>query len=284
LRHFDYYKPRSLDEALELKKKIPGSRFIAGGTDLMVQIKGGEVKPPALISLRSIPELLSVKVNGEARIGALVTVSELIRHPGLQLFSPLLVEAARRLGSPQIRNAATIGGNLCNCSPSADLALPLLVLEARVRIKSASDTQDVPVEDFFVGPGESCLSPDQILTDVFIDPPSKNTGAAFFKKGRVRMDLAVASAAVLLEINGGKCLKARVAAGSAAPVPLRLKKVEAQLEGAVLSPSLAQEARRLASESVSPISDVRGTEEYRRRIIGVYVQRSIAQICGWSLP
>jgi len=283
VKRFDYFLPQSLEEALELKKKIPNSRFIAGGTDLMVQIRGGELKPSALISLRSIPDLSSIEINGSIRIGAMTTVTDLINNPDLEHQAKLLVDAARRLGSPQIRNVATIGGNLCNCSPCADLALSLLVLEAKARIQSLSGTQDVPLQKFFESPGKSCLSPDQILTDIFIEPVSSNTKSVFLKKGRVKMDLAVASVALLLEMEGEICRKARVAAGSVAPVPLRLQKVEVLLEGQVLSPELADLAQRMASESVAPISDIRGTEEYRRQIVGVYVKRGMAQILGWSL-
>jgi len=283
VKRFDYFLPQSLEEALELKKKIPDSRFIAGGTDLMVQIRGGELKPSALISLRSIPDLSSIEINGSIRIGAMTTVTDLIYNPDLEHQAKLLVDAARRLGSPQIRNVATVGGNLCNCSPCADLALPLLVMEAKARIKSLSGTQDVPLQKFFMGPGKSCLSPDQILTDIFLKPVSNNTKAVFLKKGRVKMDLAVASVALLLEMERGTCRKARVAAGSVAPVPLRLQKVEVLLEGQALSPELADLAQRMASESAAPISDVRGTAEYRRQIVGVYVKRGMAQILGWSI-
>ncbi len=283
MKRFDYFLPQSLEEALELKKKIPNSRFIAGGTDLMVQIRGGELKPSALISLRSIPDLSSIEINGSIRIGAMTTVTDLIYNPDLEHQAKLLVDAARRVGSPQIRNVATVGGNLCNCSPCADLALSLLVLEAKARIQSLSGTQDVPLQKFFESPGKSCLSPDQILTDIFIEPVSSNTKSVFLKKGRVKMDLAVASVALLLEMEGEICRKARVAAGSVAPVPLRLQKVEVLLEGQALSPELADLAQRMASESVAPISDIRGTEEYRRQIVGVYVKRGLAQILGWGL-
>lgn len=283
MKGFDYFQPQSLEEALGLKKKIPGSRFIAGGTDLMVQIRSRELKPSALISLRSIPDLSSIEINGSIRIGAMTTVTDLLYNPDLEHQAKLLVDAARRLGSPQIRNVATVGGNLCNCSPCADLALPLLVLEAKARIESVSGTQDIPLQKFFEGPGKSCLSPDQILTGIFIKPVSSNTKSVFLKKGRVKMDLAVASVALLLEMEGETCRKARVAAGSVAPVPLRLQKVEVLLEGKVLSPELADQAQRMAFESVAPISDVRSTEEYRRQIVGVYVKRGMAQILGWSL-
>jgi carbon-monoxide dehydrogenase medium subunit len=239
--------------------------------------------PSALISLRSITDLSSIEFNGSIRIGAMTTVTDLLRNPDLKHQAKLLVDAAGRLGSPQIRNVATVGGNLCNCSPCADLALPLLVLEAKVRIKSASETQDISLQKFFESPGKSCLSSNQILTDIFIEPVSTSAKSVFLKKGRVKMDLALASVAILLEMEGETCRKARVAAGSVAPVPLRLKKVEDLLDGKVLSPEIADLAQRIALECVTPISDVRSTEEYRRQIVGVYIKRGLARLLGWSL-
>lgn len=282
MKHFDYYKPRSLDEVWELKRKIPNSRFIAGGTDLMVQIKNGELKPSALISLRSIPEFATIEVNESTRIGALTTISNVITHPRLRHTYPLLVEAARKLGSVQIRNVATIGGNLCNCSPCADMALPLLVLDAKVRLKNPQKNRDIPLNEFFMGPGESCLASDEILADIFLEPPKEKTKGMFLKKGRLKMDLAIASVAILLEMEGDRCRKARIAAGSVAPVPLRLTKVETLLESEPLSQELVEEAQRLTVESVSPITDIRGTEEYRRQIIGVYVKRGLKKLFGLS--
>ncbi len=280
MRRFDYLRPKSLKEALQQKKTIAGAKFISGGTDLLVQIKNRELRPPALISLRSIPELATIEINGSARIGALATISDIIQHNELGLNYPVLVEAARRLGSVQIRNVATVGGNLCNCSPSADMALPLLVLEAKVRLRTAKARREIPLEEFFKGLGESCLSSDEILTDILLDPPHQKAKATFLKKGRVKMDLAIASLAVLLEMEGGKCRKARIAAGSVAPVPLLLYKVEALLEGTTVTEKQAAEAQRLATKIISPITDVRATEEYRRQIVGVYVKRGLEKILG----
>lgn len=278
MSRFDYYKPRSLDEAWELKEKIPGALFVAGGTDLMVKIKDGEVWPPALISLRSVPELSGIDNGDVTRIGASTTISDLLEHPSLRRKYPVLVEAAGRLGGSQIRNVATIGGNLCNCSPCADTATPLLVLEAKVRIRGRAGDREIPIDDFFAGPGESCLATGEILTDVLLDPPRPDARAVFLKKGRVRMDLAVASVAVLLEMEGKRCSRARIAAGSVAPVPLRLLKVEKLLEGNEISKELLSRARDIASREVSPITDIRATEDYRRLIIGVYVKRAVEKL------
>ena len=233
MRRYSYHRPQTIEDALRLKYEKKGAVYIAGGTDVMVQIKNRELRPSALISLRNIPELAHIEVNGGARIGTLATITDIIQHPTLALVFPLLVETARRIGSVQIRNVATIGGNLCNCSPCADMALPLLVLEAKVRLRTSETTREVPVEDFFKGPGESCLLSDETMTDILLDAPEANAIAVFMKKGRMKMDLAVASVAVLLDMEGDLCRKARIAAGSVAPIPLRLRAVEEILEGSI---------------------------------------------------
>ena len=282
MRSYDYFNPQSLKEALHLKKSIPGSQFLSGGTDVLVQIKNRKICPPALISLRSIAELDSIDINGNTRIGALVTISELIEHPILGLSYPVLTEAAKSLGSAQIRNVATLGGNLCNCSPCADMALPLLVLEAEVRLQTAETSRDIPLTEFFTGPGESCLASDEILTDILLSPPQKSAKTIFLKKGRVKMDLAIASVAALLIMEKDKCCKARIAAGSVAPVPLRLFEVEALLERENISKKIADKAQQLAANTISPITDIRATEEYRRHIVGIYVERAIEELLGWN--
>ncbi len=275
MSRFDYFRPQSLEEAWQLKKRISAAKFISGGTDLMVQIKKREIQPPALISLRSIPGLNTIEANRSARIGALTTITEIAEHPELQRNYPILVEAAKSLGSVQVRNVATVGGNLCNCSPSADMALPLLVLEAKVRLQTPQGSRDIPLDEFFVGPGESCLTPSEILTDIILDSPPEKAKATFLKKGRVKMDLAIVSAAVLLEMEGKKCHKVRIAVGSVAPVPLRLCQVESLLEGTTVTKKQVTEAQRLAAEDVSPITDIRATEEYRREMVKVFIKRGL---------
>jgi carbon-monoxide dehydrogenase medium subunit len=278
MKHIDYHRPASLDELWELKEKIPAARFIAGGTDILVKIKNRTLEPPALLSLRAIPELHGISTEEGIRIGAMTTISELVRNPLLATDYPVLVEAARRLGSVQIRNAATVAGNLCNCSPCADTAMPLLVLEARVELQNRGKIRKIPLHDFFVGPGESCIAPGEIMTGILLHPPTPNTRAISFKKGRVKMDLAIASAAVLLAVEDNVCRNARVAAGSVAPVPMRLHAVEALLENNPLTREIAYEAGKLAMEGVAPITDIRSTEAYRRHIVGVFVRRAIEQL------
>jgi carbon-monoxide dehydrogenase medium subunit len=280
MKNIDYHQPASLSDLWEIKDSIPGARFIAGGTDILVKIKNRVIEPPALVSLRGIPELHGITINNGARIGAMTTINELIRHPDLIKHYPVLVEAARRLGSVQIRNAATVAGNLCNCSPCADTALPLLVLDARVQLQSNGKTREIPIHDFFVGPGESCIAPGEIMTAILLDPPAPNVCSTSFKKGRVKMDLAIASVAACLTLDGDACSRARIAAGSVAPVPMRLHDVESLLENNSLDNDIAQEAGRIAMETVTPITDIRSTAEYRRHMIGVYVLRAIEKLAG----
>jgi carbon-monoxide dehydrogenase medium subunit len=276
--HFDYFKPRSLDEAWDLYEKFPGAGYIAGGTDLLVKIKNREAKPRALISLRSIAGLSGIEIGETTRIGSMTTITDLIRHPELGEIFPVLSQAAGKLGSVQVRNVAAVGGNLCNCSPCADTALAFLVLDARVVLSSPEGSREVPLKEFFLGPGESCMAAGEILTEILIDKPSRFARAVFMKKGRVKMDLAIASVAVLLEIDGYLCRGARFAVGSVAPVPLRLEKVEDWFKNVVISRELLMEGQKIAVRSISPITDIRSTADYRREIVGVYIKRAVERL------
>lgn len=278
MRRFDYFKPQSLKEAWAIKEKNPQALFIAGGTDLMVQIRNREIQAPALISLRSIPELAGLSNGSIMRIGAMTTISNLIQHPSVRKNLSILREAGRSLGSTQIRNVATIGGNLCNGSPCADMATPLLVLEAKVRLQSNRGCRDIPLDEFFIGPGKTSLRSGEILTDILIKPLSLGAKTVFLKRGRVKVDLSIVNVTVLLVIENRMCRKARIAAGSSAPVPLRLKNVEALLEGRVITQSLVAQAQELSSQYIMPITDIRASEEYRRLIVGFYVKRGIEKI------
>lgn len=277
---YAYCKPATLEEAWQLFDKHPNGRFIAGGTDLMTRIKAREIRPPALISLRSIVGLSGIKQDGCISIGAMTTITDLLQSPLLQDKAPVLLEACKRLGSIQIRNMATIGGNLCNASPCADTATPLLVLQAGLKVRGPKGVKEIKLIDFFKGPGECRLSFDEVLEEISFDPIPKDAKTMFFKKGRVGMDLAVVSLAMFLKFEDHRCTKARLAAGSVAPYPIRLLTVEQLLEGRVFTKQLIDEASNLASTSVSPISDVRASEEYRRHMVGVYVKRGLEELSG----
>lgn len=281
---YEYQRPATLGEAFALASELPGASFVAGGTDLLVGIKNRLVRPQTLISLRSIRELTGIDVGERVRIGALTTIAEVLEHKELAARLPLLAQAARRLGSVQIRNAGTIGGNLCNASPCADAACALLALGATVRLALGDERRAIPLGELFTGPKETCLCPGEILVDVLIDSPGPGARAAFFKRGRVRLDMAIASLAVLVELDGRVCRKASLAAGSVAPTPIRLDAVERLLAGAELTDERIARARRLAEESVAPITDLRSTAEFRRNIVGVWTARALREMTGEVAP
>jgi CO/xanthine dehydrogenase FAD-binding subunit len=279
---YDYLRPCTLEEARRLKSEIAGSRFIAGGTDLLVRIDDGQERPGALISLRSLPELVGVETNGVTRIGSMTVLTDLLEHRELCNRYPVLRQAVAAIGSVQIRNAATLGGNLCNASPCADGAAALLALDARLRIRGPGGERDVAIDTFFAGYRETCLRPDEVLTAVLVDPPARGSRGVFLKKCRLERDLALASVAVCLELDDGgtTCRTARLAAGSVAPTPLRLKQVEALLEGRRLTPDVLAQAGDLARQSVAPVSDVRASADYRRHLTGVLTRRAVETLLG----
>ncbi|MHC4223185.1 MAG: FAD binding domain-containing protein [Planctomycetota bacterium] len=282
MKRFAYHRPQTLQEAWRLKAQSSDACFLAGGTDLMVSAYRQGDRPAAVISLRAIAELQGIEVGETTRIGALTTVGELYEHIGLGVRHPILHQAASTLGSPQIRSVATVGGNLCNASPCADMAPPLLVLEAKVRLESARGSREMTLEEFFVGRKETRLEEGELLSALLIAPSAENARTVFMKKSRVVMDLSLASVAMLLELDGDTCLKARVAAGSVAPTPIRLREVEALFEGKTITRGTLAMARKVATTSVAPITDVRTAESYRRQIVGVYVERAAKRLLQWK--
>lgn len=281
---FSYHRPTTLPEAWRLLAAHPGAVLLAGGTDLLVRIRAREIRPPAVVSLRRIPVLAGATVErgGGLRIGAATPVADLLRHPAVVRRYPLLAQALRVMASPQIRNVATLGGNLCNASPCADTAPPLLAYEARVVLERARGRRELPLEAFFLGPGETARRPGEILTAVRLPSPPPGARVLFHKQRRVHLDLALASVAVLLQFRGSTCRRARIAAGSVGPTPLRLREVERLIEGRVVTPELAAQAGALAARSVSPIDDLRATAAWRRTIVEVRLRRAILELAGLS--
>ncbi|MCP4872241.1 MAG: xanthine dehydrogenase family protein subunit M [Proteobacteria bacterium] len=269
-----YHRPTSLEAALELKASLPGARFIAGGTDVMVRLKGGAPRPSALISLRGIAELTRSEVAQSARLGAAASVADLLAIDALREGWPVLADAMNQMASPQIRSSATLGGNLCNAAPCADSAPALLVHGARVVLRGPQGERVLALEEFFAEPGVTRMGADELLMSIDVDPPEPGLQTTFLKKKRVAMDIAIASVAAGLVMNDGICTHVRFAAGSVAPVPMRLPATEAALCGHPPTDARIAEARRIAEEEVSPITDIRGGADYRRRIIGVYVERA----------
>ncbi|HXZ36724.1 MAG TPA: xanthine dehydrogenase family protein subunit M [Thermodesulfobacteriota bacterium] len=289
LRKFEFSSPSSLAEALELMEKHgAGAKLIAGGTDLLVQMKSKTTTPPLVISLLKIPKLSEISPDGKGcKIGALAKHARIGDAPILQERWGILASAARKVGSPQIRNWGTVGGNLCNASPAADTAPPLLVLEAEVILVGRRGERRLPLESFFVGPGVTALTQDEILKEILIPEAPGPSAWAYLKLGRRKsLDLALSSVAVWLTADPHTkvCCRARMALGAVAPTPMRAKETEKFLEGKVLEERVILEAGAKAAMECNPISDIRASAEYRREMVNVLVQRAIKKSLGEAIP
>ena len=283
MREFDYIAPGTLEEVLEVLSRHSGeARLLAGGTDLICQMKEGLVSPRVVISLGRVPALAGIAENGGSglAIGALATLEEIATAPLVREQYGALAAAAGQVGSVQVRNRATIGGNLCNASPAADAAPPLLVLGATLVAASVRGERRVPVRGFFAGPNSTVLGEDEVLIEIRLPVPTSASGTAFLKLGRRKaMDIAIVSAAAYLAVEPGTATvrEARVALGSAAPVPTLVDEVGEVVKGSELDGASLEEAGRVAAGRAEPISDIRASAEYRRQMVHVLVKRALLQ-------
>ncbi len=276
MKRFEYYQPQGLKEAYELMGRLgEAARYIAGGTDVIVRIKQRAIRPEALVSLRGIDELKGIFLDGGLRLGGMTLFRDIERQPAISREYPALTQAVSVLANPQVRNVATVGGNLCNSAPSADCAPPLMVMEAMLLLEGPHGVRSVAVEEFFTGPGQNSLESAEILKEIKIPQKAPHTGMAFLKIGRLSQDIAVVNAAALLVMDRETCIKCRLSVGAVAPVPLRLKGVEKLIEGQEIVPDLLEEVGRRVADEVNPITDIRSTRDYRRHVSGVLVRRAI---------
>ncbi len=265
---FSYHRPARLQEALELLASHSRARVLAGGTDLLIQIKTGEARPETIVQVLDLPELGIFQTAGGLAVGAAVPLYRLEEEPLLASRYTALQEAVRALASVQVRTMATLGGNLCNASPSADTAGPLIVLGAEAEIvgleKGKAAHRRVGMDKFFTGPGATVLKPGELLAALHAPEPPADSGSAFIKLGRVTLDMAKVSASAYLERSGRKVRSVRLVIGGAAPTPVRALAVEKALTASAFSRAAVEEAVAGVQESISPIDDVRSTAEYRR--------------------
>ncbi len=277
LPHTDYVKAESVAGALELMNR-PGAdiRLLAGGTDLLVDLRERRRAPALLVDISEVGELAQIRVEDAAlQIGAGVKVAALREHPAVQAEFPALAEAARWFADYLTRNKATIGGNLANASPGADFLVPLLALDASVVIASPSGDRTVPLDAFVLGPRQTALGRGELLRSVVLPRPAP-AGQAYEKLGLKHGGaIAVVSSVVLMDVEGGRCARVQMALGAAAPRPFRATAAEALLEGQPLSAERAEQAAALAAGAAQPITDVRGSQEYRRAMVRALVRRGI---------
>ncbi len=266
--NYEYLMPGTLDEAISNFRDHTGdAQYIAGGTELMHGIKAGKRRPQCLISLRHIKELGQItSKDGKLRIGAMVTHRELELSTSLKGKFDGLIDAVSNIGTVQIRNVATIGGNLCNASPAADSAPPLLVLDSRITLTGADESRSLPIEEFFKGVNKTTLTDNELLVEIVVPDPDEESGSAFMKNIRAGADISKINCAVFIKRQGDICQSCRIAFGSVAPTPIRIKTVEAFLKGKKVNEALIRSAGEMASEEIKPITDIRSTAEYRKDI------------------
>ena len=252
------------------------ANLIAGGTDLLVMMKERAKTPKYVIDIKPISALDFVKwdENEGLTIGALTRVSTIVNSDVIKEKCFSLHEAAESFGTTQVRNMATIGGNICRSSPSADLVPPLLTLDAEVKLVGAGGERVVRLERFFRGPGENVLD-NEILTEIRVPPQKGSHGTAFRKLGRSSEDLAKVNCAVRIMVANGKCKDIRVVLGAVAPTPIRAKNVEQSLKGKEINAEAIDEAAGKVAEDISPITDVRSNVEYRTYVSQILVKRLI---------
>lgn len=302
---YEYYRPATIDEAMALMEGSGGNGvYIAGGTDVMVLIRQKKLAPACLISLRNIGELAYLETGGGLTVGSAVTHDEIAKNAFIQRSYSALADATKKVGSLQIRNVATMGGNICNAAPSADTACPLLVLDASARIAGKGGERVVPLDEFFLGPNKVALEKGEILKGFAMPAFGEGTGSAYIKHTRREaMDLPMlgVAARVTIRVEGSEvgcrdamctidtisnilkrfedeglvCEDARIAMGVVAPRPMRAKKAEEALKGKVISEKLLGEIGEIAASEAQPRDSIRGEVWYRRDMIQVLTGRAI---------
>jgi len=284
---FEIFQPASIQEARELHiHHGPGGYFLAGGTDLAIAIKEKGLVPRYVVDLKRIGSLSGIRENadGSLVLGALATMREVEISRVISRRFPFLSQSAGEVGSIQIRNRATIGGNIANATPSADVVPALLVLQAQVTISTQDGEKQVPLESFFLGPGKTVMERGDILTEILIPPASANLRGEYIKfSPREMMDLAYVGVAVALVTDGDEnaCREVRIALGAVSPVPMRAHKAEAVLVNRVINEESAERAGEAAASECTPISDVRASAAYRRHMVRVNTKRAILNaLCG----
>jgi len=274
---FEYFEPSSTKEAVDVLGRY-GERaaVLAGGTDLLIKMKQRLTEPKYVVNIKKIAELKVIEDNGDfLRVGTAANLFEIENSDIVKEKFPGLREAIMSIGALQIRIMATLGGNLCNASPAADSAPPLMVLGARVKLLSSPGARVLTLEEFFRGPGKTAIKPGELLVEIQVPYPPPGTGTSFLRLTRAAVDIAKVNAAALLTIKENVVYSCGIALGSVAPTTMRAKKAEALLLGKKITERVIIEAAQAASEEIKPITDIRSTARYRIDAARVLVRRAL---------
>jgi xanthine dehydrogenase FAD-binding subunit len=274
-------EPDSLDSAVAMLRENPALRVIAGGTDVLIRMQHGSEEWSQLLSLRRVRELeeITQRADGTFSIGAMVPFAKIFEHPELKARLRILTEAAVSMGGPQIRNVATIGGNICNGAVSGDSASTLFALDALLRLASAEGERIIPIREFYAGPGKVHLRPGELLSAILIPRDSYQGAGGHYIKFAMRraMDIATLGVAALCRMDGGAIQDLRVALGVAAPVPIRCADAEAWAKGQPLTRATLREVGRLAVTASKARTSWRASKDYREHLIEVLTERAVLE-------
>ncbi|HTY78666.1 MAG TPA: xanthine dehydrogenase family protein subunit M [Candidatus Bathyarchaeia archaeon] len=278
MRRFELDLPETLEDCLRLlSTRSPDVKLLAGGTDLLPQMKNGVLTPKRVIDLSGVARVKALEADQKGlRIGAAVPARQVEQDARVRSGYASVSEAAALLGSVQVRNLATVGGNLCNAAPSADMAPPLLALEAVAVIAGPKGERRVALSDFFTGVRKTVLGADEILVEIVAPAPGPHTGGSYMRHTpRRELDIAVVGVASQVTLSNGVCSKVRIALAAVAPTPVRATAAESALEGKALTPQLIAQAADLAAQGARPISDQRGSADFRRHLVRVLTRRTL---------
>lgn len=281
MNQFKYISPENKEEALKiLKEEGVNACIVAGSTNILPAIKIKKLSPKILIDITAIEELKGIdKKKNKICIRPLTTIAELINSELILKEGKILIQTAQEFADPLVRNNATIGGNLVTASPAADMAVPLLTLDALIKIESVGQKREVKLRDFFLEPGKTVLQDDEMIVGIEFEQSDINKNGYFIKLGqRKAMAIAIASIAVNLEVKQNKIIQIRIATGSVAPTPIKLTVTEEFLKDKVINDKLVEEAMDRVREEVEPISDIRASAEYRRYVSGILFKRAFKKL------
>jgi CO/xanthine dehydrogenase FAD-binding subunit len=285
MKRFDYIRPGNMQDAIAALQANDEPVLLAGGTDLLIGMKTKAVQPKCLIDLKGIPNIDGIEYDDGFKLGALTTVRDVEVSPLIREKIPALSEAAGTLGSIQIRNRATIGGNLCHGSPAADMAAILLAMNCEVKIATGNGARTIGLDQFFIAPNRTALKPNEILWQLIIPKEIEQFNGIYLKHGpRKAMDIGLVNIAILLDADAGSglCNQIMIALGAVAPRPIRAKKAEALLNGNKLKPETIQKAAEAAAGEAAPITDFRASAGYRKDLVKNLVARGIHQLLDAS--
>lgn len=278
---FDYYEPKTLEAALSLlAEKGEGTRVLAGGTDLLVKMRNGSLRPRAIIGIKGIEPLRQIRFQARKglTIGATALLAEVASHRDIRRHYPAVAYAALETANVQIRNMGTVAGNLCNAAPSADNAPTLMAMGAEVTLASQKGERRLPLEQFFKGPGLTAMEPGEIMTSIFVPLPPPMSGASYkHLSARGKVDISGVCVGAMVTVNGEGCSEARIVLGAVAPMPMRAKKAEGLLQGQPWTSELVEKAGDMAAKASKPISDVRANGAYRKKMVSVLTRRALEE-------